>query len=125
MSNPWRVMHSYSRSDPLAGRAGLAPGTTRRVLAFAKPHRRALGWFLLLVVLDAFLVVATPLLFRDIIDEEIERLTDKLGTERIRDGRFSQARALFFELATADTLADFLTSAAYTQLDDSPPIVIA
>jgi hypothetical protein len=36
-----------------------------------------------------------------------------------------QARALFFELATADALADFLTSAAYRQLDDSPPIVIA
>jgi malate synthase len=75
--------------------------------------------------LDDTGVTVTAELLARIIDEEIERLTDTLGTERIRHGRFSQARALFFELATADTLAEFLTSAAYAQLDDSPPIVIA
>ncbi|MDP9318176.1 MAG: ABC transporter ATP-binding protein/permease [Actinomycetota bacterium] len=71
--SPYRIMHSYSRGDPLAGRQGLAPGTFRRVIGFARPHRRALGWFLVLVVLDALLVVATPLLFRDIIDEGVAK----------------------------------------------------
>ena len=75
--------------------------------------------------LDVSGVSVTAELLEHIIDEELERLTRELGAERIRAGRFSQARALFFELATADTLADFLTSAAYGQLDDSPPIVIA
>src|SRR5690349_1510284 len=71
MSNPWHVMRSYPRTDPLSDRAGLAPGTLRRVVAFARPHRRSLLWFLLLVVLDAFLVVATPLLFRTLIDDGV------------------------------------------------------
>jgi malate synthase len=73
---------------------------------------------------DTGVTVSADLLER-ILNDEIERLTGELVAERIRNGRFSQARALFFELATADTLADFLTSAAYGQLDDSPPIVIA
>ena len=75
--------------------------------------------------LDDTGVTVTPQLLEGIIEEELARLTRDLGAERIRTGRFSQARALFFELATSDTLTDFLTSAAYGQLDDSPPIVIA
>jgi malate synthase len=75
--------------------------------------------------LDDTGVTITAELLSRIIDEEIQRLTGELGDERIRAGRFSQARALFYELATADTLADFLTSAAYGQLDDSLPIAIA
>ena len=73
---------------------------------------------------DTGVTVTAELLERVLVDE-IDRLTRELGAERIGTGRFPQARALFFELATADTLADFLTSAAYGQLDDSPPIVIA
>ncbi|MDX6298480.1 MAG: ATP-binding cassette, subfamily bacterial [Nocardioidaceae bacterium] len=80
MSNPWQVMHSYSRSNPLSGRPGLAPGTFRRVVTFARPHQRALGWFLVLVVLDALLVVATPLLFRDIIDEGVTKNNGRVIT---------------------------------------------
>ena len=69
--SPYRMMRSYSRADPLADRRGLAPGTVRRVVGFARPHRRELGWFLVLVVVDALLVVATPLLFREIIDDGV------------------------------------------------------
>lgn len=73
-------MHSYSRGNPLAGRQGLAPGTIRRVIGFARPHRRALGWFLVLVVVDALLVVATPLLFREIIDDGVAKGDGRLIT---------------------------------------------
>jgi ATP-binding cassette subfamily B protein len=68
---PYRIMRSYSRSDPLQGREGLAPGTFRRVIEFARPHRRSLVWFLALVTVDALLVIATPLLFRAIIDDGV------------------------------------------------------
>ncbi|MEJ7628249.1 MAG: ABC transporter ATP-binding protein [Nocardioidaceae bacterium] len=78
--SPYRIMHSYSRGDPLAGRQGLAAGTFRRVIGFARPHRRALGWFLVLVVLDALLVVATPLLFREIIDQGVVKGDGRLVT---------------------------------------------
>ena len=59
-----------------------------------------------------------------IIDEEMARITSEIGDARVRGGRFTEARALFTQLATAETLADFLTSAAYAALDDIPPITI-
>ena len=70
-TNPYRMMHSFSREDPTAGRDGLTPGTTARVLAFAKPYTRQIVAFLVLVVVDAVLVVATPLLFKQIIDDGV------------------------------------------------------
>src|SRR6478609_8126459 len=78
--SPYRIMHSYSRADPLAGRQGLAPGTFRRVVSFAKPHKRSLVWFLVLVTIDSLLVVATPLLFRAIVDDGIEQQDSTLVT---------------------------------------------
>ncbi len=70
-TNPYRMMHSFSREDPTAGRDGLTPGTTRRVLEFAQPYTRQIIAFLVLVVIDAVLVVATPLLFKQIIDDGV------------------------------------------------------
>jgi ATP-binding cassette, subfamily B, bacterial len=49
----------------------LTPGTTRRVLGYARPYRRQIFWFLLLVVAGALLVVATPLLLQRIIDDGV------------------------------------------------------
>ncbi len=49
----------------------LAPGTYARVLRFARPYRRSLGIFLVLVVLSALLGAATPLLLKVIIDDGI------------------------------------------------------
>src|SRR4051812_12618991 len=69
--SPYRIMHSYSREDPLAGRRGLGPRTFPRGGGFAKPHKRSLVWFLVLVTIGSLLVVATPLLFRAIIDDGV------------------------------------------------------
>ena len=66
----WQVMHSMTKDSSVAERR-LAPGTRRRVLQYARPYRRQIGWFLLLVVLDAMLVVAVPLLFKSIIDDGV------------------------------------------------------
>ncbi|WP_248257708.1 ABC transporter ATP-binding protein [Georgenia sp. EYE_87] len=49
----------------------LTPGTTRRVLGYARPYRYQIFWFLLLVVAGALLVVATPLLLQRIIDDGV------------------------------------------------------
>lgn len=66
----WSTLRSYSR-DPEVSRRGLAPGTWRRVLGYAVPYRRAIAGFLVLVVLDAGFVVATPLLLKRIVDDGV------------------------------------------------------
>src|SRR5215471_7663360 len=71
MSSPWMVMHSFSRPDPTKDRPGLKPGTTRRVMLFAKPYSAQIAWYLVLVVFDAILVVASPLLFKRIVDDGV------------------------------------------------------
>jgi ATP-binding cassette subfamily B protein len=45
--------------------------TLRRVFGFAKPHGRLLAAFIVLVVIDAALVVVTPLLVKLLLDEGI------------------------------------------------------
>src|SRR4051795_12170446 len=67
---PWMVMRSFSRDSSVAEHK-LAPGTFKRIVRFATPYRRQLGWFLLVVILDALISVITPLLFKDIIDKGI------------------------------------------------------
>jgi ATP-binding cassette subfamily B protein len=45
--------------------------TLRRVLRFARPHRRLIGWFLVITVFDAGLVVVPPLLVQQLVDKGI------------------------------------------------------
>ena len=66
--SPWAAMRSLTRDGEVAKRK-LAPGTIPRIARFARPYRRQIAVFLVLVVLDALLVVALPLLFKVIIDE--------------------------------------------------------
>ena len=64
------AMRSF-RKDSSITSSRLAPGTWRRVLAFARPYRRLITVFLVLIVADAVVGVANPLLYRDIIDKGI------------------------------------------------------
>ena len=66
----WSTARSFTRDRSVAQRK-LAAGTTRRVMAYARPYRRLILAFLALVVFDAVLVVATPLLFRRLIDDGV------------------------------------------------------
>lgn len=68
----WMALRSYS-SDRSVARQGLAPGTTGRVVGYARPYRRQIVEFLVMVVVSALLVVATPLLFKAIIDDGVMR----------------------------------------------------
>ncbi|PRY61597.1 ATP-binding cassette subfamily B protein [Knoellia remsis] len=67
----WQAMQSLSKDSSVRSR-DLAPGTARRVLSYAGPYRGLIAGFLALVVVDAALVVATPLLLKRIIDDGIQ-----------------------------------------------------
>jgi ATP-binding cassette subfamily B protein len=58
-------------ADPSVKEQKLKPGTVKRIFKFAQPYRSYLTIFLLTVVIDAFLVVATPLLLRKLIDDGV------------------------------------------------------
>ncbi|HEU4911334.1 MAG TPA: ABC transporter ATP-binding protein [Actinomycetes bacterium] len=68
--SPWMAMRSLTRDGEVAKKK-LAPGTIPRIVQFARPYRGQISLFLFLVVLDAMLVVALPLLFKVIIDEGV------------------------------------------------------
>ena len=67
----------------------------RRVFGFARPHRRLIASFLALTVVDAGLVVVTPLLVQRIVDDGImtgdDRAGDAAGRSRWRPSRSSSA----------------------------------
>ena len=67
MGASWRHM----RTDRSIVNSKLDRGTIRRVLGFARPHRRLITGFLVLTVIDACLVVVTPLLVKRIIDDGV------------------------------------------------------
>ncbi|MEO3814317.1 ABC transporter ATP-binding protein [Sphaerisporangium sp. B11E5] len=71
-----QVMRSLRR-DSSVTKERLTPGTVPRIARYAGPYRRQIAAFLLLVVVDAMIVIANPLLLKSIIDEGITpRRTD-------------------------------------------------
>ena len=64
---PWR----HLRSDRSVVDNKIERRTVRRVLEFARPHRRLITAFLGVTVVDAALVVAPPLLLKMIIDDGV------------------------------------------------------
>ncbi len=61
----------HLRSDRSVVDEKLSRETVRRVFGFARPHRMPIAAFMALVVVDAGLVVVTPLLVQRIIDDGI------------------------------------------------------
>jgi ATP-binding cassette subfamily B protein len=55
-------MSLYNTMNATDDRRPFSVATLRRIGRFARPHRRLLGWFLLLSVVTAVLAVATPVL---------------------------------------------------------------
>ncbi len=66
----WEAFISYRR-DPSVKDKKIDRAVIRRIISFAHPFRRLIYVFLILVVIDALLVVAQPLLFRRIVDAGI------------------------------------------------------
>ena len=66
----WQALHSLTRDASVKERR-LTPGTTKRVLGYARPYKVQIAWFLGLVVIESVLVVATPLILKSLIDDGI------------------------------------------------------
>ncbi len=66
----WEAFISYRR-DPSVKERKIDRAVVRRIMSFAHPFRKLIYVFLILVVIDALLVVAQPLLFRRIVDSGI------------------------------------------------------
>ena len=58
-------------ADPSVKNQKLKAGTTKRIASFAKPYTWQIVFFLVTVVIDAVLVIATPLLLRQLIDDGV------------------------------------------------------
>jgi ATP-binding cassette subfamily B protein len=65
-----QMMRSFSR-DPAVTQQKLAPGTVRRITRFASPYKRQLIAFLVVIVIDAVIAIAPPLVLAKIIDDGI------------------------------------------------------
>ncbi|MBO3748697.1 DUF4573 domain-containing protein [Streptosporangiaceae bacterium NEAU-GS5] len=65
-----QVMRSLRR-DSSVTKERISPGTVRRIGGYARPFGAQIAVFLALVVLDAMIVIANPLLMKAIIDDGI------------------------------------------------------
>ena len=65
------MTHRSMTADPSVKQQKLKAGTVKRIFTFAKPYRLSIWIFLFTVVIDAALIVATPLLLRQLIDEGV------------------------------------------------------
>ena len=96
MHGQWMALRSLS-SDQSVKNQKLKAGTFKRILAFAAPYRRYLLIFITTVIIDAVLVVATPLLLRNLVDQGVvkargdvvTKLALIVGTLAIADAVFS------------------------------------
>ena len=74
----------------------LKPGTVKRIASYALPYKRNLIFFLITVIIDALLVVTTPLLLKRLIDEGVIPGNPKLVTQlALTVGLIAIADALF------------------------------
>jgi ATP-binding cassette subfamily B protein len=69
----WGLMRSLRR-DQSVTQQELPPGIVRRIARFAKPYRAMLGVFLVLIIVDAAIGAANPLIYRGIINSIVSAI---------------------------------------------------
>ena len=92
----WMSLRSMT-ADPSVKNQRLKPGTIKRIARYALPYKSSLILFLLTVIVDAILVVASPLLLKRLIDEGVipgnaslvTKLALLVGTISLADAIFS------------------------------------
>lgn len=102
MHATWMSFRSLTADQSIKNQK-LKAGTLRRIAAYAKPYKVSLILFLITVVIDALLVIATPLLLRKLIDEGVipgnselvTRLALTVGLIAIADAVFNMIGRLF------------------------------
>jgi ATP-binding cassette, subfamily B, bacterial len=65
------MTHRSMTADPSVKEQKLKPGTVKRIFSFARPYRTNIIIYLATVVVDAGLIVATPLLLKRLIDDGV------------------------------------------------------
>ena len=65
------MTHRSMTADPSVKEQKLKPGTVKRIFKFALPYRTNIIIFLATVVIDAALIVTTPLLLKRLIDQGV------------------------------------------------------
>ena len=58
-------------ADPSVKHQKLKPGTVKRIASFAKPYKTHITVFLITVVIEALLIITSPLLLRQLIDKGV------------------------------------------------------
>jgi len=58
-------------ADPSVKNQKLKPGTVKRIASYAKPYKAYITIFLITVVIEAFLIITSPLLLRELIDKGV------------------------------------------------------
>jgi ATP-binding cassette subfamily B protein len=58
-------------ADPSVKNQKLKPGTVKRIASYAKPYKTYITVFLITVVIEAFLIITSPLLLRELIDKGV------------------------------------------------------
>ena len=76
----WMSLRSLT-SDQSVKEQKLKSGTVSRIVTYAKPYKRSIFLFLITVVIDALLVVASPLILKKLIDEGVIPGDSKLVTQ--------------------------------------------
>ena len=79
MQAPWMMYRSMTQ-DQSVKNTKLKAGTLKRVISFATPYKKAVTFFLFTVVIDAVLVITTPLLLSRLIDDGVIPKNGKLVT---------------------------------------------
>ena len=112
----WMSFRSLTQDQSVKDQK-LKPGTVKRIASYALPYKNSLILFLITVIIDALLVISTPLLLRKLIDDGVvpgnsnlvTRLALLVGLIAIADalvsmiGRWFSARigeGLIFDLRT-------------------------
>ncbi len=80
MQSTWMSFRSLTQDQSVKNQK-LKPGTLKRIAAFAIPYKLSLSLFLITVVIDAFLIVATPLLLRKLIDDGVIPKNSEIVTQ--------------------------------------------
>ena len=70
MHSTWMSFRSLT-ADQSVKNQKLKPGTIGRIIKFAIPYKISLIFFMVTVVIDAFLIIASPLLLKKLIDDGV------------------------------------------------------
>jgi ATP-binding cassette subfamily B protein len=76
----WMTMRSMTADQSVKSQR-LKPGTLTRIATYAKPYKKYISLFLVTVIIDALLIVSTPLLLRKLIDDGVIPKNGTLITE--------------------------------------------